>query len=80
LAGKEGLSETVRSPEMPRSIIHVSIDLTQKTGVTMRALRFRRLVYARWHCNLTFPEQRNVQLFVEAFDGELVPERGPPNG
>jgi hypothetical protein len=30
---------------MPRSIIHVSCDLTQKTGVTMRELRFRRFVW-----------------------------------
>lgn len=43
--GKETLQESVRSPDMPRSIIHVSVELTQRTGVTMRELRFRRFVY-----------------------------------
>jgi hypothetical protein len=76
--GKRRLSETVRSSEMPRSIIHVSVDLTQKTGVTMRALRFRRLVYGRWKVNLGFLEQRNVQRLCDAFDGELLFDRGPP--
>ncbi len=33
------------SPEMPRSIVHVSNELTQRTGVTMRELRFRRFVW-----------------------------------
>ena len=31
--------------DMPRSIIHVSTELTQRTGVTMRELRFRRFVW-----------------------------------
>ena len=43
--GKETLQESVRSPDMPRSIIHVSTELTQRTGVTMRELRFRRFVH-----------------------------------
>jgi hypothetical protein len=30
---------------MPRSIIHVSVSLTQATGCTMRELRFRRFVW-----------------------------------
>jgi hypothetical protein len=30
---------------MPRSIIHDSTDLTQRSGVTMRELRFRRFVW-----------------------------------
>jgi hypothetical protein len=44
-SGKETLQESVRSPDMPRSIIHVSVELTQRTGVTMRELRFRRFVH-----------------------------------
>jgi len=77
--GKQSLSETVRSCEMPRSIIHVSTDLTLKTGVTIRSLRFRRLVYGRWRCNLPFVEQRVVQSIVDAFPGcELIADRGPP--
>ena len=43
--GKLSLQESVMSPDMPRSIIHVSNDLTQLTGVTMRELRFRRFVW-----------------------------------
>ena len=43
--GKESLQESVMAPDMPRSIIHVSTDLTQLSGVTMRELRFRRFVW-----------------------------------
>jgi len=43
--GKESLQESVMAPDMPRSIIHVSTDLTQRSGVTMRELRFRRFVW-----------------------------------
>jgi hypothetical protein len=43
--GKVSLQESVMSPEMPRSIIYVSTELTQRTGVTMRELRFRRFVW-----------------------------------
>lgn len=39
---KESLSEAVKSDDLPRSIIHVSVRLTQVTGVTMRSLRVRR--------------------------------------
>lgn len=41
------------SPDMPRSIVHVSTALTQSTGVTMRELRFRRFVWARYGWMLT---------------------------
>jgi hypothetical protein len=43
--GKLALHESVLSPAMPRSIIHVSRELTARTGVTMRELRFRRFVW-----------------------------------
>lgn len=43
--GKLTLQESVRTPNMPRSIVHVSTKLTQETGVTMRELRFRRFVW-----------------------------------
>jgi hypothetical protein len=76
---KRQLGETVLSAEMPRSIIYVSIQLTLKTGVTMRALRFRRLVFMRWNTLLPFPEQRSIQNIVDAFPGcQLVEDRGPP--
>jgi hypothetical protein len=39
---KLSLEESVRSKAMPRSIIHISVLLTQRSGVTMRALRLRR--------------------------------------
>lgn len=71
------LGETVRSQELPRSVIHVAVKLTMETGVTMRALRFRRLVYSRWGVVMPYAEQRNVMHLVEAFPG-CVLERGPP--
>lgn len=40
---KVELTESVQSNAMPRSIIHVSVLLTQQTGITMRNLRRRRL-------------------------------------
>lgn len=39
------LTEAVKSNEMPRSIIHVSVDLTMRTGITMRNLRYRRMLW-----------------------------------
>lgn len=45
---KMTLRESVTTPDMPRSIVHVSTALTQATGVTMRELRFRRFVWARY--------------------------------
>jgi hypothetical protein len=46
--GKMTLRESVTTPDMPRSIVHVSTRLTLATGVTMRELRFRRFVWARY--------------------------------
>lgn len=46
--GKMTLRESVTTPDMPRSIVHVSTALTQATGVTMRELRFRRFVWVRY--------------------------------
>lgn len=45
---KLALHESVLSSAMPRSIVHVSNVLTQATGITMRELRFRRFVWARF--------------------------------
>jgi hypothetical protein len=42
---KVKLEESVRSNAMPRSIIHVSNKLTQRTGLTMRSLRLKRYVW-----------------------------------
>lgn len=69
---KRDLSETVRSDELPRSIIHVSTRLTQTTGVTMRALRFRRLIYCRWGVALPWDEQAGLMRLVEAFPGSTL--------
>lgn len=46
--GKEALQESVMARQMPRSIIHVSKDLTQASGVTMRSLRHKRYLYRIW--------------------------------
>jgi hypothetical protein len=44
---KPSLHESVMSPAMPRSIIHISSRLTTETRCTMRELRYRRFV---WRC------------------------------
>ena len=81
--GKTALWESVQSRAMPRSIIHVSVKLTQQTGCTMRNLRLRRAVFVVWAVRLELLEVRAVGALLEAFPGsELVPERsgdrGPP--
>jgi hypothetical protein len=43
--GKMTLTEAVSSSAMPRSIIHVSVELTQRTGITMRSLRYKRFLW-----------------------------------
>ena len=45
---KMTLRESVTTPNMPRSIVHVSTRLTQATGVTMRELRMRRFAWVRF--------------------------------
>lgn len=79
---KKHLCETVRSHQLPHSVIHVDTRLTMRTHVTMRTLRFRRLVNHKWGVNLPFTEQHNVQLLCDAFDAELletIPTKGPPD-
>ena len=45
---KISLEESVQSNWMPRSIIHVSVDLTRRSQVTMRNLRLRRYAWVLW--------------------------------
>jgi len=45
---KIGLEESVQSNWMPRSIIHVSVELTRQSQVTMRNLRLRRYAWVLW--------------------------------
>jgi hypothetical protein len=83
--GKQALWESVQSPAMPRSIIHVSIRLTQKTGCTMRTLRLKRAVFYVWRAELPLKEVRALATILQAFPGaELVapgsPDRAPPQG
>jgi len=73
---KRTLGETVMSDQLPRSVIHVDTVLTLETGVTMRALRLRRLLKVKWDVELPFPEQRAIAEMLAVFPGaELV--RGP---
>jgi len=44
--GKMGLTESVRRPEMPRSIVYVRPELSRHSGLTMQSLRLRRYL---WH-------------------------------
>jgi hypothetical protein len=74
--GKVALHESVMHPAMPRSIIHVSRELTTRTGVTMRELRFRRFVWIvapglvrLGHIELA----RRIALYVKEHRGEQVP-------
>ncbi len=47
-AREDGAMGLVRSSAMPRSIIHVSVKLTMRTGCTMRTLRLKRLLFVVW--------------------------------
>jgi hypothetical protein len=81
--GKETLWESARSPAMPRSIVHVSVKLTQRTGCTMRLLRLKRAIHHVWRADLPLPEVRAVARLLAAFPGsELVADgdlgRAPP--
>lgn len=51
VSGKKGkltLRESVTAQKMPKSIIHVSVLLTQASGVTMRSLRHKRYLWRVW--------------------------------
>jgi hypothetical protein len=45
---KISLEESVQSNWLPRSIIHVSAALTQRSRITMRTLRLRRYAWVLW--------------------------------
>lgn len=75
---KKTLCESVSAGEMPRSIIHVSVQLTMRTGVTMRSLRLNRLVAMVWGLSLSFPELRAVGLVLAAFPGAELERYLPP--
>ncbi len=45
---KATLQQSVMHKGMPRSIVHVSTDLTMRTGCTMRRLRLARFIHVRW--------------------------------
>ncbi len=80
---KTAIWESVTSGLMPRSIIHVSKELTQETRCTMRNLRLRRALFVVWRLELPLPEVDVVARLLSAFGGnvELVPvgrHWGPP--
>lgn len=79
--GKATLWESVRSVAMPRSIVHVSVRLTQETGCTMRLLRLGRYVWVIWNLSLSGVELRLIDqhgflAWAEAMTRGV--ERGPP--
>jgi hypothetical protein len=81
--GKATLWESVRSAAMPRSIVHVSVRLTQETGCTMRLLRLARYVWVIWSLTLSGVELRLIDEHGFLTWAEAVtsrPERGPPQG
>jgi hypothetical protein len=81
--GKATLWESVRSAAMPRSIVHVSVRLTQETGCTMRLLRFGRYVWVLWGVGLPCRELRVIDERGFRAWAELPavggPDRGPPH-
>ena len=58
------------APDMPRSIIHVSTELTQRSGVTMRELRLRRFVWFIARAAETSLEEAR-QIALQAVAGTL---------
>lgn len=55
VAGKKGkmtLREAVSSRAMPRSIVYVRPELSQRSGITMRSLRLRRYAWRVWRHEL----------------------------
>jgi len=80
--GKATLWESVRSAAMPRSIVHVSVKLTQETGCTMRLLRLGRFVWVNWKVAPPYRELRVIDEKGFLAWAELVTEavdRGPPH-
>lgn len=80
---KAALAESVRSPSMPKSIVHVSVDLTMETRCTMRNLRLRRLLWFLWGDSLPMREVGIVADLLATFPGSDVLSatdlvRGPP--
>ena len=51
---KASLEESVQADAMPRSIIHVSQELTRASGCTMRTLRARRYYWVRTRAAIAF--------------------------
>jgi hypothetical protein len=68
---KLALWESVRSEAMPRSIIHVSVQLTQHTRCTMRTLRLRRALFVLWGGQLPLEQVHLVGQFLEVFRGNV---------
>lgn len=80
--GKATLWESVRSSAMPRSIVHVSVKLTQETGCTMRLLRLGRFMWVIWRMAVPYRELRIIDEHGFLAWAELVTDgvdRGPPH-
>ncbi|MGZ6617892.1 MAG: hypothetical protein ACXVFQ_26135, partial [Solirubrobacteraceae bacterium] len=67
---------------MPKSIIHVSAELTRETGCTIRVLRIQRALHRVWRVRPSYVETRVVGSFFEVFGGgvELLPVALPDCG
>lgn len=68
VAGKKGkmtLRESVTSGSMPQSIVYVSPELSQHSGITMRSLRLRRYAWRLWRHEI---EPRGLDLEVGVGD------------
>lgn len=80
---KTALAESVRSPTMPKSIVHVSVELTMETRCTMRNLRLRRLLWFLSRRSFPMDEVGAIADLLAAFPGAeipvlVAPDRGPP--
>jgi hypothetical protein len=77
---KLSLQKSVLADSMPRSIIHVSVKLTEKTGCTMRELRFRRFVWlVADRCSCEVIEARTIALLAIAGEPDLSVDSFTPS-
>ena len=79
---KATLEESVRSGQMPRSIVHVSQQLTQTSRVTMRALRLRRFAWVLKRPERRPPDRRELlqwaPILIWALNWTHGGNRAPP--
>lgn len=72
-AGKEGIMEVARRRSIPGAVVYVSCGLLRRSGVTMRSLRDRRRIVARYHVDGSCDNAWRAACLVDAIE-----RSGPP--